>query len=789
MMKRKFLFSSLFYGAGAFGAAALLFSYFGSGYMIWGLLAAFLVIFGQLLFASLPERKRIPLWAALLVLLMAGGLLCSHILEESLLSLSLPFLSALKEPYNLEMALPKISSPESPLPAEIFLFLFMSWLFLAGSFSKAGSLIAGMVSLSLILLGFYFGINPPVPALLLSAAYLTALPVRLKSDDFSHPEIPAFAFALVLGILVSLFLPESRYQQPRILSQMQERVVSFINPYDPIFHAGNAYTGLMKGTAGRQKLGDVNGIRYSGRIIADIGSSWISHRLYLRSWSGGSYGNNQWKDLDGSDYDSIKSLFEKDKGGWYDQGAWLMEVIARSPALTQSLSNYTEKEEPLEERKKDFSVDAVYEKTRFFLIPYDAIFGADFFVYDRAPVSKDGKAYSTYVWDIPDGALLSMLEQESSGDSYFYTYKEMEKEYRAFVYRHYLDIPESVQEGLSALGPVTPVRTLSEKRQRVEEIEKFLSANYRYTVNPGKTPEGKDFITYFLTESKEGYCTSFASAAVMLLRASGIPARYVTGLTAGSEEINEAPQTADGLHQYSVNDHHAHAWAEVYVDGIGWRPVETTPGYDGTANPFPLPEDKKRNNSGAPNAPADEKDKKPQPEKKSPSPNKPQGNEEKNSQTPQQPPRNEQTPLTKQSQPSPGAQSFLRSLLLISLLLSGILLFLAFRLTAVSRLLNAAPKGKKSFNGLLDYTNRLSDYADLPRQGSYDLRKKAFLQDKRFENFDRLLDMLVQAKFSGTPLSAEEKKEAVSIVKNARKNCLSPLSLTEKIRFLLIKKL
>ena len=41
----------------------------------------------------------------------------------------------------------------------------------------------------------------------------------------------------------------------------------------------------------------------------------------------------------------------------------------------------------------------------------------------------------------------------------------------------------------------------------------------------------KDFVRWFLEDSDKGYCVHFASAAAVLLQASGIPARYVTGYT------------------------------------------------------------------------------------------------------------------------------------------------------------------------------------------------------------------------------------------------------------------
>lgn len=788
MMDKMKILSSLLAACGAGGMVSILFSYFGDGYFSFGLAAFIITLLASLVVGSLPEKKRFPLLAVLFLLLAAVVIVTGGSFMESLRSLSVPFITTLKEPYDVDMEVPHLTHPGSPLMAELFLLLLSCWLFLGSFLSKAGSLAAGLLSFFLLLLGLYFGINPPVPAMILTGAFLASLPARLKTGAFSHPEIPAFSLALVIGIIVGLTVPESRYQQPALFSHLQEDIVSFIDPYDPIFHAGNAYTGMMKGTAGHQKLGTVNGIRYSGRIIADIETAGTGHRMYLRSWSGGDYGNNAWKDLPDSDYDSVKELFQDNRGEWYDQGAWLMEVIARSPALSQSLGNYLD-DGSVEGLKKDFSVNAVYEKTKFFLLPYDASFGAPLFAFDRSPVSAEGKAYSTYLWDLPSGALLSMMDRESSSDPYYRTYLGAEKRYRDFVYRHYLTIPDSVKDGLAALGPLSKVTTVAEKRQRVEEIRNFLSKNYEYTTNPGKTPLGKDFITYFLTESRKGYCTSFASAAVMLLRESGIPARYAAGLTAGNDEIREAPVTADGLHQLSINDHHAHAWVEVYVDGLGWRPVEMTPGYEGTDNPFPQPADKKKDNTGAPDAPLDPKDKdkgesQPSNEPKNTPSQQPQNGSQNTPQSQGQPPR-----LQQQNPLSNGEKPFPKGLLLLPILLLVIIGLAAIRLTAVSRLIAAAPRDKASFNSLLDYTDCLTRWAGISLKGSYEDRKAAYRKDGRFEGFDRLIDLLVAARYSGHPLSEEEKREAAAIVERARKACLSHLGMIDKIRFRLFRKL
>lgn len=68
----------------------------------------------------------------------------------------------------------------------------------------------------------------------------------------------------------------------------------------------------------------------------------------------------------------------------------------------------------------------------------------------------------------------------------------------------------------------------------------------------------------------------FAAAATMLLRACGMPARYVVGYAAPASLFQGQE---DGSYQAVLEDDNAHAWAEVYREGIGWTVVEATPGF------------------------------------------------------------------------------------------------------------------------------------------------------------------------------------------------------------------
>ena len=90
-------------------------------------------------------------------------------------------------------------------------------------------------------------------------------------------------------------------------------------------------------------------------------------------------------------------------------------------------------------------------------------------------------------------------------------------------------------------------------------IEQWLSENCTYNETPGTPPEGVDFVAHFL-ETREGYCTYYASAMAVMARAYGLPSRYATGYGLVRE----------GAHKFVARELTSHAWAEVYFHGIGW---------------------------------------------------------------------------------------------------------------------------------------------------------------------------------------------------------------------------
>lgn len=84
-----------------------------------------------------------------------------------------------------------------------------------------------------------------------------------------------------------------------------------------------------------------------------------------------------------------------------------------------------------------------------------------------------------------------------------------------------------------------------------------------------------DFLQVLLEESKSGHTVHYATLATLLFRYHGVPARYVEGYIITNEDIKNAA----GANELTIPFKNQHAWPEIYIDQIGWVPIEVTPGY------------------------------------------------------------------------------------------------------------------------------------------------------------------------------------------------------------------
>src|SRR5919197_1501490 len=94
-----------------------------------------------------------------------------------------------------------------------------------------------------------------------------------------------------------------------------------------------------------------------------------------------------------------------------------------------------------------------------------------------------------------------------------------------------------------------------------------VTGGFTYSEQPGRTP-GLPPLVGFVVDTRSGYCQHFAGAMALMLRLLGIPARVAAGFVPG--------HYSDGT--WTVTDHDAHTWVEVWFRGYGWLAFDPTPG-------------------------------------------------------------------------------------------------------------------------------------------------------------------------------------------------------------------
>lgn len=108
-------------------------------------------------------------------------------------------------------------------------------------------------------------------------------------------------------------------------------------------------------------------------------------------------------------------------------------------------------------------------------------------------------------------------------------------------------------------------------------ITEWLSKEATYSLR-SKHASAEDPTADFLFGDKVGYCVHFAHAVTYLLRAAGVPARVATGYA-----VDEAGR--QGGSAILIPSGAAHAWPEVYLDGVGWVVTDVHP--EKTLDPVP----------------------------------------------------------------------------------------------------------------------------------------------------------------------------------------------------------
>ena len=266
------------------------------------------------------------------------------------------------------------------------------------------------------------------------------------------------------------------------------------------------------------------------RVKATLGSSWVGASFYLRGDSMAVYEDNRWKPLPENAYPDMKNMHNPLLAG--------EAVVSFQPEVT-------------------IETDM---KSGIYYIPYNATaFPEDAEPFYDAYV-KNPSQQTTYT--VP--YVLSRSPLQSSA-------------YDAFVHETYTQVPDETRQALSDILSELVGEEDADPYQYIPRVLEYVSTSARYDLNTPAVPDGEDFVSWFLHDSETGYCVHYATAATILLRCLGVPARYVTGYYTDVYENEWTTVTSDD----------AHAWVEIYLNGIGWLRDDPTPAADTPAQTVP----------------------------------------------------------------------------------------------------------------------------------------------------------------------------------------------------------
>ncbi len=447
------------------------------------------------------------------------------------------------------------------------------------------------VSVPPVELCLYFGLAPNYAAFFaVLASWFAVFASDLSTPDntgvyrkaSSQCSFTAAAAVFLCGVCAVLFVQISGYTRPEKVNNVTDRIVDYVKGggLEEVIEEIRTIEIIKRDSAiNHGKLGENGNITFSGDTALRVTMPKTAETVYLRGYVGSVYTGNSWEELSDYDLRRLKSI----NSNFKTNGMNSLLLNSFNLKLTAAQLN-----------EYSFSIENIAANDSRLYMPYNLVpesvsrykIENDAFASDGTG-SWFGRCYSdptsiygyrmllNTAWIIPD---FTLAQDHSS--------------YRNFVYDTYLDIPDNFKAAdevftgryydfITAETETEGKSTLTDSvvfGRKLYYIRSWLRDNCSYSLSVGKLPAGKDFADYFITETKEGSCSHFATAAVLLCRYAGIPARYVEGYVVKPADFDSNASYGTSC-TVDVTDARAHAWAEIFVDGFGWYPMEFTSGY------------------------------------------------------------------------------------------------------------------------------------------------------------------------------------------------------------------
>ena len=293
--------------------------------------------------------------------------------------------------------------------------------------------------------------------------------------------------------------------------------------------------------------------------------------MYLRGFVGQTYTGTGWEAVSGQALaGQAELLYWLHAGGFYPQ--------TQTGTAAELLNT-----DGVETNRIDLQYAAACR--RYLYAPYSAAAGSFpdtlrlLSLEEAALLSKTGDTdYLTYqtVYAAPEQTSQWVEQLQSPQTPEQERYLTQESGYRALTGQWDLTLSDEEKQTLAPYldelaascdgAELTPM-------QAVRCTQAFLETALTYDENTPALPQGEDFLRGTLQAGK-GYDFHYATLAVLALRYYGVPARYAEGYVVTQSKAAEAVSG-----RAELTDADAHAWAEVYQPGVGWLPLELTPGY------------------------------------------------------------------------------------------------------------------------------------------------------------------------------------------------------------------
>ena len=281
-------------------------------------------------------------------------------------------------------------------------------------------------------------------------------------------------------------------------------------------------------------------------------------KVYLRGQVYDTYTGTGWKAADTEETAQYEDLFY-----------WLHEANFYGQSQIALADGYTETATPLSMTIRNLSACSAHG-----YYPY-AVYGSETLAADRIGDTNLPPTESLYYLkgSVPDWYQIQRNLSTAQGRENIETYLSKEQAYADYLRAIDLQMTQDSWAVLRRqLKLDTQARTISDIRTIIFD---YLREAMTYDETARTMNGSGDFLQYTLERSGHGYSVHYATAAVLMLRYMGVPARYVEGYYLSAEDATryKAGETI------TLTEENAHAWAEYYVSGVGFVPFEVTPGY------------------------------------------------------------------------------------------------------------------------------------------------------------------------------------------------------------------